>query len=72
LEFRPADSVESPDEEDIGDAPGTWELIREELYSRGVDGKELAIYVNGNIKQSNIWGLGNEGYITTSDVPNFI
>ena len=66
-----ADSVESPDEEDIGDAPGTWELIRDELYSRGADGKELAIYVNSNIKQTNIWGFGHEGYITTSDAPNF-
>ncbi len=69
--IQPADSVESPDEEDIGDAPGTWELIRDELYSRGADGKELAIYVNGNIKQTNIRGLGHEGHITTSDVPNF-
>jgi RHS repeat-associated protein len=66
-----ADSVESPDEEDIGDSPGTWELIRDELYSRGADGKELAIYVNSNIKQTNIWGFGHEGYITTSDAPNF-
>ncbi len=69
--IQPADSVESPDEEDIGDSPATWELIRDELYSRGADGKELAIYVNGNIKQTNIRGLGHEGYITTSDVPNF-
>ncbi len=65
------DSSETPDAADIGDASAVWELVIDEVYSRGVDGKELAIYVNGNIKQSNIWGLGHEGYITTSDVPNF-
>ncbi len=65
------DSVEIPDIEEAGDSPGTWELIRDELYSRGADGKELAIYINGNIKQTNIWGLGHEGHITSSDVPNF-
>ncbi len=65
------DSSETPDAADIGDAPAVWELVNDEVYSRGVDGKELAIYVNGNIKQTNIWGIGNEGYITTSDVPNF-
>ncbi|MBV6479652.1 MAG: hypothetical protein HGGPFJEG_02439 [Ignavibacteria bacterium] len=65
------DSVASPDTEDIGDAPSIWELINDEIYSRGVDGKELAIYLNGNLKQNNIWGLGNEGYITNLDFPNF-
>lgn len=65
------DSVETPDEEDIGDTPVIWELINDEIYSRGVDGKELAIYVNGNIKQTTIWGIGNEGYIDNSDYPNF-
>ncbi len=61
----------SPDTEDIGDAPSIWELINDEIYSRGADGKELAIFLNGNLKQNNIWGLGNEGYITNSDFPNF-
>jgi RHS repeat-associated protein len=65
------DSVASPDTEAIGDAPGIWELINDIIYSRGVDGNELAIFMNGNLEQSTIWGLGNEGYITSSDFPNF-
>ena len=65
------DSVGSPDAEDVGDAPGVWDLVNDEIYSRGIDGKEHAIYLNGSLKQNNIWGLGNEGYITSSDVPNF-
>jgi len=50
---------------------GYWDLIKDEVYSRDVSGKEVALYVNGNLMQNNIWGLGNEGYITSSGALNF-
>ncbi|MBK8983194.1 MAG: hypothetical protein IPM38_12950 [Ignavibacteria bacterium] len=65
------DSVETPDIESIGDSPSAWLLINDEVYSRDLSGKEVALYVNGNLMQNNIWGLGNEGYITSSGALNF-
>ena len=50
---------------------GYRDLIKDEVYSRDVSGKEAALYVNGNLMQNNIWGLGNEGYITSSGALNF-
>ena len=40
-----------------------WELVTDEIYSRGVDGKELAIYNNYELKQWNVWGNDNAGKI---------
>lgn len=39
-------------------------LLKDIVYSRGVSGKEMAIYENGSIKQWNIWGMDNAGFIT--------
>jgi RHS repeat-associated protein len=39
-------------------------LLKDIVYSRDVSGKELAIYENENIKQWNIWGTDNAGFIT--------
>lgn len=69
--IQPADSVISPDVENIGDSPGLWNLVKDEVYSRTADGRELVLYVNGSLKQSNIWGIGNEGYLTSADEPYF-
>jgi len=69
--IQPSDSVETPDIGDIGDMTGYWDLIKDEVYSRDVSGKEVALYVNGNLMQNNIWGLGNEGYITSTGALNF-
>jgi len=69
--IQPSDSVETPDIGDIGDMTGYWDLIKDEVYSRDVSGKEVALYVNGNLMQNNIWGLGNEGYITSAGALNF-
>jgi len=40
-------------------------LLKDIVYSRDLNGKEMAIYENGNIKQWNIWGLDNVGFILT-------
>jgi len=48
-----------------------WLLIKNEVYSRDISGKEVALYVNNSLKQNNIWGLGNEGYITSTGELNF-
>ncbi|HRJ98773.1 MAG TPA: RHS repeat-associated core domain-containing protein [Ignavibacteria bacterium] len=69
--IQPSDSVETPDLGDITDMTGYWDLIKDEVYSRDLSGKEVALYVNGNIMQNNIWGLGNEGYITSAGALNF-
>ncbi len=69
--IQPSDSVETPDIGDIGDMAGYWDLIKDEVFSRDLSGKEVALYVNGNLMQNNIWGLGNEGYITSSGALNF-
>jgi len=50
---------------------GYRDLIKDEVYSRDVSGKEAALYVNGNLMQNNIWGLGNEGFITSAGALNF-
>jgi len=69
--IQPSDSVETPDLGDITDMTGYWDLIKDEVYSRDLSGKEVALYVNGNIMQNNIWGLDNEGYITSAGALNF-
>jgi len=69
--LQPSDSVETPDIGDVGDMTSYWDLIKDEVYSRDLSGKEVALYVNGNLMQNNIWGLGNEGYITSSGALNF-
>ncbi|MDZ4712109.1 MAG: RHS repeat-associated core domain-containing protein [bacterium] len=48
-----------------------WLLRNDEIYSRDISGKELAIYVNENIYQWNVWGLDNEGKIDNSGNPFF-
>ncbi|MEO8663910.1 MAG: RHS repeat-associated core domain-containing protein [Ignavibacteria bacterium] len=40
-----------------------WQL-NDEVYSRRADGKDLALYVNGDIEQWNVFGADNLGYIT--------
>jgi len=37
------------------------------IYSRDVSGRELAVYENDSIKQWNLFGLDNIGYMTGSD-----
>jgi RHS repeat-associated protein len=39
-------------------------LLKDIVYSRDLNGKEMAIYENGSIKQWNIWGMENAGFIT--------
>jgi len=39
-------------------------LLKDIVYSRDLSGKEMAIYENGNIKQWNIWGMDNAGFLT--------
>jgi len=41
------------------------------IYSRDVSGRELAVYENNSIKQWNLIGLDNIGYITGSDELRF-
>lgn len=57
----------NPDTPPIGDIGGNddWEQIMDEIYSRGVDGKELAIYQSGNLVQWNVWGSDNIGKINS-------
>ena len=50
-------------EDSLSDLPSVWTLYNDEVYSRGVDGKELCIYKNGNVEQWNVWGNDNEGKI---------
>jgi len=44
-----------------------WELKTDEIYSRGADGKELAIYNNYELKQWNVWANDNSGKIEPQD-----
>jgi len=46
-------------------------LKRDIIYSRDVSGRELAVYENGSIKQWNLFGLDNIGYMTGSDELRF-
>lgn len=41
-------------------------LLKNEVYLRGADGKDLVIYLNGTLEQWNIFGLSNEGKISNS------
>lgn len=41
-------------------------LLSDIIYSRDVRGKEMAIYENGSLKQWNIWGLDNAGFINAN------
>ena len=41
------------------------------IYSRDVSGRELAVYENNGIKQWNLFGLDNIGYMTGSDELRF-
>jgi len=41
------------------------------IYSRDVSGRELAVYDNGSIKQWNLFGVDNIGYMTGSDELRF-
>ncbi len=41
------------------------------IYSRDVSGRELALYENNSIKQWNLFGLDNIGYMTGSDELRF-
>ena len=47
------------------DDGSTMEIIVNEYYIRDVSGKETAIYQNDTLKFWNVWGLGNEGRITS-------
>ena len=38
-------------------------LLSDNIYSRDVSGRELAIYKNGSIDQWNIYGMDNIGFI---------
>lgn len=64
-------TVETPEVNEVGDSPSTWELIKDEIYSRGVDGKELAIYENSNLRFWNIWSNDNIGRINEDDSKYF-
>ena len=48
-------------EDSLSDLPSYWEVFNDEIYSRGVDGKDLCIYKNGEVEQWNIYGLDNVG-----------
>ena len=49
-----------------GDSPGSsWTEVLNEYYVRDVNGKEIAIYQNGNLTQWNMWGLDNFGKINS-------
>lgn len=48
---------ENPEEElDVSDTQ-YWTFVKEEIYSRDVSGREMAIYVNGGIDEYPIYGL---------------
>jgi RHS repeat-associated protein len=47
------------------DDGSTMEIIVNEYYIRDLSGKEIAIYQNDTLKFWNVWGLGNEGRITS-------
>ena len=51
----------------MSDLPSVWTLYNDEVYSRGVDGKELCIYINGDVEQWNVWGNDNEGKLKMID-----
>jgi len=42
-------------------------MYNDEIYSKGVDGKDLCIYKNGNVEQWNIYGLDNVGKLQIVD-----
>lgn len=60
-------TVETPAESAIGDSPSIWELAKTEIYSRDVSGRDLAIYLDGNIYQWNLFGLDKEGFFNNED-----
>ncbi|MBK8380464.1 MAG: RHS repeat-associated core domain-containing protein [Ignavibacteria bacterium] len=61
---------ENPEEElDVSDTQ-YWTFVKEEIYSRDVSGREMAIYVNGGIDEYPIYGLDMIGKLK-NDVPNY-
>ena len=46
-------------------------LLSDIIYSRDVSGKEMAIYENGSLKQRNIWGMDNAGFINANGDKRF-
>jgi len=46
-------------------------LLSDIIYSRDVSGKEMAIYENESIKQWNIWGTDNAGFINANGDKRF-
>ncbi len=50
------------------DDGSTIEIIVNEYYVRDVSGKEIAIHQNDTLKFWNVWGLGNEGRITSDGI----
>ncbi|MCY7361480.1 MAG: hypothetical protein LH629_05325, partial [Ignavibacteria bacterium] len=57
----PAEEDTPLSEDSLSDLPSSWEMYNDEIYSKGVDGKDLCIYKNGEVEQWNIYGLDNVG-----------
>jgi len=57
----PAEEDTPLSEDSLSDLPSSWEMYNDEIYSKGIDGKDLCIYKNNEVEQWNIYGLDNVG-----------